>query len=227
MRYPVSGTVVVLSFASISCATSPPPVQLDMREHFSRARGVHTAVVHGDLALARESGRLLAEPRPDHGLPEGSGLYVAAMRTAARSVATARTLEEAAAGAAAIAESCAGCHRTYGAGPAIEIAFQPAAGESFGAHMARHRWALDRLWEGIVGPSDASWAAGVEILDQRPLDLGELADRGGSTAIALGRRLHELASSGDAAANTGERARLFTEILRTCVECHEMAADVP
>jgi cytochrome c553 len=227
MKYPLSGTVVVLSLTSVSCATSPPPVQLDMREHFSRARGVHTAVAHGDLALARESGRLLAEPRPDPGLPEGSELHIAAMRTAARSVSRAPSLAEAAVGAAEIAQACAGCHRTYGAGPAIEVAFQPAAGESVGAHMARHRWALDRLWEGIVGPSDASWVAGLRTLEEQPIDVGELAERGGNAAIALGRRLHELGSTGMLGASTRERARVFTEALQTCVECHELTADAP
>lgn len=227
MKYSPPGTGILLSLAAASCATSPPPVQMDMKEHFSRARGVHTAVAHGDLALARESGRLLAEPQEARGLPAGSELHVAAMRTAARSVAIAPTLAEAASGTAGIAEACASCHRTYGAGPAVEIVFQPAAGEALGAHMARHRWALDRLWEGIAGPSDASWAAGLRILAERPLDLGQLADRGGSAAIALGRRLHELGSAGDPGASTRERALLLTEILQTCVECHQVVADAP
>jgi cytochrome c553 len=227
MRYSAPGTVILLSLASLSCTTPPPPVQLDMREHFSRARGVHTAVAHGDLSLARESGRLLAEAEAAPDLPAGSELHMSAMRTAARSVARAPTLTEAAAGAAEIAQSCAGCHQSYRAGPAIEIAFQPAAGESVGAHMARHRWALDRLWEGIAGPSDASWAAGLTVLSEDPLDLAQLAEQGGSVGIAMGRRLHELGSEGRSSDSVRERARLFTEILQTCVECHEVAADAP
>jgi cytochrome c553 len=149
------------------------------------------------------------------------------MRTAARSVARAPTLAEAAAGAAQVAQACAGCHRSYSAGPKIEIAFQPSAGESMGAHMARHRWALDRLWEGIAGPSDASWAAGLRVLEEQPLDAGDLADRGGNAAIALGRRLHELGTGGRLTDNTQERARLFTDVLQTCVECHRVAGDAP
>ena len=227
MSYRLIGAVVLVCAPMLSCAPSPPPLQMDMTEHFSRARGVHVAVANGDLALARESGRLLSEHESAPGLPAGSELYVTAMRTAARSVAGARTLADAAAGAAQIAQSCASCHQSYGAGPAIEIAFQPAAGESFGAHMARHRWALDRLWEGIAGPSDASWVAGLRILEEQPLDVAELADRGGSAAIALGRRLHELGSRADVGADIQERARLFTDVLQTCVECHRVAVGAP
>ncbi len=217
------GVLVVVILAA--CAPRPPrQVQLEMREHFSRARGVHTAVLYGDLPLVRETARGLAESHPA-GLPEGRDFLMVNVRVAARAVERSRTLGEAATGAGSLAESCAVCHRAYDAAAGVRARLDVPQLGSMGRHMARHRWAVDRLWEGIVALDDDLWKAGVEAFAERPLDATALASRGGDIAISLGTKLHELGAGGREVEGTGARAQRFGEILEVCVACHAAARD--
>ncbi len=208
-----------------ACAPRPPrQVQLEMREHFSRARGVHTAILYGDLPLVRETARVLAESHPE-GLPEGRDFLMVNVRVAARAVERSRTLGEAATGAGSLAESCAVCHQTYDAGAGVRSRLDVPEVGAMGRHMARHRWAVDRLWEGIVALDDGLWEAGAAAFSERPLDAAELASRGGDVAISLGTKLHELGAGGREVAGLGARAQRFGEILEVCVACHAAARE--
>lgn len=213
--------VVILA----ACAPRPPrQVQLEMREHFSRARGVHTAILYGDLPLARETARVLSESQPT-GLPEGRDILMVNVRVAARAVERSRTLGEASTGAGSLAEGCAVCHETYDAGAGIRARLDVTEVGAMRRHMARHRWAVDRLWEGIVALDDDLWKAGVEAFSEPPLDAAELASRGGEIAISLATKLHDLGAGGGEIEGTGARARRFGEILEVCVACHAAARE--
>jgi hypothetical protein len=89
--------------------------------------------------------------------------------------------------------------------------------------MARHRWAADRLWEGLIGADDGSWRAGLAVLAQPPLRWPELGDRQG-----LAKSLQQLADQGLQRSTTdslADRARLHGEMLVRCTACHTAKSD--
>jgi hypothetical protein len=84
--------------------------------------------------------------------------------------------------------------------------------------MARHRWAADRLWEGLVGGDDAPWQAGLEVLAAAPLRWPELGERKGLARLL--QRLAEQARQRGATAGPAERATTYGEMAVTCAACH-------
>jgi len=84
--------------------------------------------------------------------------------------------------------------------------------------MARHRWAADRLWEGLVGGDDEPWRAGLAVLAATPIRWPELGERKG-----LARSLQQLAEQAQkrqATDSIADRAQLYGEMLVTCTACH-------
>jgi hypothetical protein len=106
------------------------------------------------------------------------------------------------------------------------ITLGAACAPTIEARMARHRWAADRMWEGIVGGSDEPWQAGLDVVAAAPLDGSEL----GPARAPFGRKLQQLAQqargrrSGEA---PPDRATAYGEILSTCAGCHALAAPTP
>jgi len=198
-----------------------------MAEHFSQGKGIYTAAVYGDLDLAREWGRQLAEAQSSPALPEGSAGFAAALRDAARAIERAPTLETVALATGPLAQRCVACHQAFDVRPGIETSARTPTGNTLPAHMARHRWVLDRLWEGIIARSDALWQRGVDGLRERPLDESELRARGGAAAVALGDRIHEETLRAEDARTAAARAAAFGRILAACVECHAAAPEWP
>jgi hypothetical protein len=90
--------------------------------------------------------------------------------------------------------------------------------------MARHLWATDRLWEGVVGSSDDAWRAGLDVLAVTPLPAAQLGDERAMIAHRL-RRLAEDARKTRGGGQLVERARDYGEILVTCAACHATQVD--
>lgn len=84
------------------------------------------------------------------------------------------------------------------------------------AQMARHQWAADRLWEGIVGPSDSHWRSGLYVLANTHLTSIEV-DR---PALANRMRTLALDAYNVPAKSLAERAATYGELLVTCAQCH-------
>jgi cytochrome c553 len=196
-----------------------------MWSHFDAAADLHAAVVRGDLPVARDAASWLAEHgEPD--LPEGSQPLLDQMRASARRVASAADLSEAARGTADVARSCGACHAAYGPGPVFRgSGVPPVEGAGVTLEMRRHDWAAGRLWEGLIGPSDAAWAAGARVLGQAAFGPDAMMDRTElpPNAPALERRVHDIGRRAAGAADTAARAELYGELLGTCAACHTAA----
>jgi cytochrome c553 len=92
------------------------------------------------------------------------------------------------------------------------------------SRMHRHEWAVDRLWEGLIAPSDSSWAEGADVLESAPF-MPQLAVREGGEAIeTLGQRLHAFGRRAAAESSAEGRAKLYGELLTTCASCHALTA---
>ena len=205
-----------------------------MYSHFAAAGDIHAAVVAGDLGEVKEPAAWLAGhdiPR----LPAGSEDYLAELQGFARQVEDASDLEGAAYATGGIVKTCGSCHQKNIAEPLTKWTGSPQPGWGLNAHMTRHAWAAERMWEGLVLPSNEKWDQGAKALKESPLKPEVAA--GGSEDVAvlkevelLEKRCHGIGAKARAATDATERATLYGELLTTCAYCHkltgrEVAAD--
>ena len=193
-------------------------MRFHMHGSFDTVRGIERLLIRGKLDDARYFARLLATE------PEVPGLapwakQIAVVRDRAAVVAAAPGIDEACRRVARLAAACASCHADASAQPEFQPPPALPADQPFiTARMARHQWAADRIWEGMVGDAGDAWRAGLDVLAEAPLPWPTLAgDRAG-----LARRLQQLADQARRAAkdDLDERARRYGEILVTCAACH-------
>lgn len=200
--------------------SNPAQVEAHMLDHFGDATLAQTALINGDLGLAQEYAERLATHSPARGLPASSAGMVAGFQAYAASVASADNLEQAAASLASMAAQCGTCHRLSGA--LLPISVPAATPDSTGAAgMAGHIWAADRLWEGLIGPSDEAWVKGAEMLRAAPLDLPASLQAVDPEMIAPLRS--QIRNIGDAAVTSfrpDEQAALYGRLLPVCAACH-------
>lgn len=221
-----SGGVVVATLVLAAGCAKQPTVDRDMATHFEEASLVHAAVVFGDLDRARSAARSLARHTEAEDLPDGSEPWVDQMERAALKISDAWNLEAAAQGSAELAAACGSCHRAFDAGPQVRVAWQPEVAPGVGPHMDRHHWAMDRLWDGLMVPSDEWWFEGAEVLRDDPLEAEALHGIAGSEGEELGRRVHELGHVARGVEDPTIRIDMYADILTTCVQCHEMSRDI-
>lgn len=197
-------------------------LRFHMRSSFDAARTIERLLVRGNLADARYFATGLATAPDVPGLAPW-GKQIALVRERAAALATAPATDEACRRTARLMEACAACHVASGA----QAEFRPPQDAppdlpTVTARMARHRWAADRIREGMVGDVDDAWRAGFELLAAAPPSW----TRPKPDQDALAKRLQQLALQ---ALHTGpgdraERTRLYGETLTVCTACHAQPA---
>lgn len=191
-----------------------------MHVHFDRVTQIQQSVIRGDLEATRDSARWLAEHDSPSGLEQNFSTYIAAMRKAANQTLAAKNIDQAAAGVSTMAMACARCHRESGGSAPFAMVETLVDEPGVRAHMQRHQWAADRLWEGLIGPSDAAWNAAVDMLVEVPLHPADLSGESDRQITVLTRRVHELGAQGYVADSIKDRGDLYSEFLSTCSKCH-------
>ena len=159
-------------------------MRFHMHSSFDTMRGIERLLIRGKLDDARYFAQSMATQPDVPGLAPWAK-QIALVRERALAVATAPGIDEACRREARLAEACAGCHADAGAQPE----FQPPPGLPADQpdvvwRMARHQWAADRLWEGMVGDADDAWKAGLDVLAATPLSFPAI----GSDRASLARR---------------------------------------
>jgi len=207
--------------------SEPPPSQrferdlmtrLHMHASFDTARAIERLLIRGKLEDARYFARSLASEADVPGL-EPWGAQIALVRERATAVGTATSLDDACRAEALLAAACATCHAAAGAQPEFRAPpALPVEQQTVASRMARHQWAADRLWEGMIGDAEEPWRAGLDVLAAAPLTF---PDREAYRA-GLALRLQHLADQARHPVSDGpiERSRLYGEILVTCEACH-------
>ncbi len=125
--------------------------------------------------------------------------------------------------------ACGACHATS-PGPRYEgTVTPPPILEDLAVHMTRHVWALDRLWEGIIGPSDPRWVAGVGALHDHPIDAERLHGREGgeSPSDYMDWWIHQPGPSAGLQAQGADRARFYSRMVTACAACHAGTEGAP
>lgn len=194
-------------------------VRFHMHESFDLLRAIEKLLIRGQLEEVRSFARAISNAPEEPGLGAWSR-HAALVRDRAAALATAHGVDEACRRAAQLADACAGCHVESGASPEFRSPGRiPPDQPTIEARMARHLWATDRLWEGIVGGADDAWRAGLDVLATTPLQASELSRE----QSAFGRKLQRLADQARLRQGTEiaqDRARSYGEILMTCAGCH-------
>jgi hypothetical protein len=212
-------------------APEPPPeerferdmmIRFQMHARFDVARDVERWLVRGNLADARALAAVVAATPAEPELAAWAG-PLAVVRARAGAIAGATRLDDACRAFGRMAAACAGCHAELAVQPGVRRRpHEPADLPTVPARMARHGWAADRLWEGLIGGGDDAWRDGLDVLSATPVTFA-------TDGVARARRaagLRQLASVArrapiDDAAARGER---YGAILIACAGCHQPAA---
>lgn len=225
----LAGAAMVLFLSLLACfggsrTEGVTPLQAHMYAHYDQAGHVHHSLMNGDLHEAQESAEWIATHPELHSLPPGTTDHDEQVRAFARQVRESRDLQQAAVAAARMGSSCGECHWQEHVDPRFLMGTAPPGGEGPKAEMARHVWAADRMWIGLLGPSDAAWMEGATEFQGGWLNTQELlvdpSDRGKIRDLvqhvyALGARAKEAESAED-------RAQVYGEFLTTCTNCHRL-----
>lgn len=208
----------------------PPRVDYDamrfhMHQNFDLLRAIERLLIRGKLEDARRFAEAIAaapEP-PAHG-PWAA--HTVLVRERAAALARSTKIDEACDREAKLAAACAGCHVELGV--ATEFRTHPPVPPdqpTVEARMLRHRWAADRMWEGMIGGADEPWRAGLEVLAAPPLAWSAFAPGRAAYAKQL-RVLAENARRNPRLELEG-RATAYGEMLATCAACHTAPAKRP
>ena len=221
---PVLAVCLVVA-AQLLAVPGPQAQEMDtalhMQEHLEQITRIKTAIVRGDLDRTRRPATWLAQHEPT---PEASMLYVPfilSMQDHASEILDAETVSEAAQDLSRVATDCANCH----VASEVEVDFgqtgTPPGWADMASHMQRHQWAIDRLWEGLIAPSDASWSRGIRMLAEAPLHGTEATwDEEVHEGDELARKVHQLGREAATALLPYARAEVYGEMLGACAECH-------
>jgi mono/diheme cytochrome c family protein len=189
-------------------------MRFHMHQSFDLMRAIERLLIRGKLDEAKRFAEAIAMA-PDEPAHGPWATYTATVRERAAAVARATKIDDALRKETLLAAACGDCHRDNGGSAMFEN--PPAAPPdrpALDARMARHRWAADRLWEAVVGDSDAAWKEGLDVLAAAPLDLGP--DR-----APFARELQRLANvARRTKRGVGNPAVTYGDILVTCAGCH-------
>ncbi len=211
-------------FADSKPSPEPPPtkrfehdmmVRFHMHQNFDLLRAIERLLIKGKLEEARTFAAAIASA-PDEPAHGPWATYQVTIRDRAAAVAKATDVPDALRKTALIGAACGNCHDDQVVKLALDsVPVLPPDAPSLDARMARHRWAADRLWEGVVGNSDQAWRAGLDVLAAKPFE--EPANRAG-----IARQLQRQADAArrPAPGKLIDRATSYGEILATCASCH-------
>lgn len=232
----VSAIVFALSCGGPSTATEGPQsegsteetVSATMHGHLALIGEMQAAVIHGRLGRCQERAAELGDRLNDARHPASWGQHLDELRGALRAAHTAETVDAAAKATARAGYACGSCHADHGV-QALDPGAEPPEGQpgSLTETMWRHLWAADRLWAGLIAPSDEAWNAGGEALANSRFVPWEDADDPEVTRDMI--RLADLLNiiGFEAKITTGpKRASLYGTFLGACASCHEQYASV-
>jgi cytochrome c553 len=189
-------------------------VRFHMHESYGLVRGIERLLLRGKLAEAKDLARAISTAPDEPGMGAWAPL-AARVRDQAGVLAAAKTIDAACAAEGVLGRECAACHAASGASPEFSSPPRPPADKpTIEARMARHLWAADRLWEGLVGGADDAWGQGLDVLAATPLPAAQL----GATREPLAKKLQGIAAG--ARKGTADHAAVYGDLLATCAGCH-------
>jgi cytochrome c556 len=194
-----------------------------MQEHFAKAAEMKAAVIGGNLAEFKKVAAWMAEHELTKDPPQTWKTHVDAMQSCAKRGRDAADLAAASLALGEVGRTCRECHSAMGA-PKISVGSPPAEGSGALLRMVRHQWAADRMWEGLMAPSDDAWVKGAEVFSDAPLTPEEVAP--GKSVSPEVKKLAKDAQDIAHKARTVDEAKrheAYADLLTTCQRCHTAA----
>jgi cytochrome c553 len=195
-----------------------------MHRQFSRTVDIQTGVVLGDLERVRDAASWLATREEKGSFPEEVDVFQAEIRGYAALMGQDRDLATVATRTGLMAGACGRCHQAVDGGPRFVVGNGPPPGAPGAQAMIDHLWAADRMWEGLVGPSDNAWQAGARALEGAWSRGGaadpEAVPTGSMDRQGIPDRMVSLAREALDATSQEARGEVYGEILSTCTACH-------
>ncbi|HEY4175455.1 MAG TPA: hypothetical protein VGM90_01425 [Kofleriaceae bacterium] len=204
----------------------PPPsefeqgmmVRFHMHENYGLVRTIEKRILKGNLKDATELASAIAQAPAEPAL-NSFATQAAEVRKRAQELSLATNLDQAARREAALAASCAGCHDAANVVPDVGVApAAPPERDTIESRMARHAWAADRLWDGIMANDDGAWTAGLDVLAAPTPVWSKMS----SAKQGIARKLQQTAETERRVKNTqlGKRTTAYGEMLVLCAGCH-------
>ncbi len=200
-------------------APAPPPPapvperQAHMGELLDRAAGARDALVKGDLTgTGAALAAVAAAPQP----PGVDAAAWSRMTTAAAGPADSFAAAGQTLGATLAA--CGGCHGPQGVVTGLQAPPPPLRGPGVQAHMARHEWAVARMFDAVLSAQQAGWSQAAAALNDHPLGPDELNVP--PDAAAAAEELHQLGKELLQQPDADIRAMGFGKIVAACGRCH-------
>ena len=201
-----------------------------MHGHLDSVVAMKAAVIEGNLEAVYEPARWLAEHEAPPQLPKAWARYEDEMRNQARGAANAADLETAATAVSGIGKACGDCHLAAGFAVSFGYAKPPPQDlENNVTMMQRHLWAADRMWAALIGPSDAAWDSGTEMLSTVKLSATQLTKdpRKQPRVDELIQQARDVGERGTELTAIGARTTLYGEFLSLCANCHSLTGGGP
>lgn len=216
----VPGRLALLLGAGVAlaaCAGGPDPGLQglgEMRSHYRQVEEIQVALIEGKTDATREAARWLST-HEGREYPAEAGPALEAMRNEARTMLRQRDILLMSRTLGRMGVACGDCHVAVKAAVDFSGAEPPRTSANPEEQMRRHIWAMDRLWKGLVGPSEAAWQAGAGALMAMPVDFG-----GNEEANRLSARVNELAGIAQVSKTPKERSDTYGDLVETCALCH-------
>jgi hypothetical protein len=186
-----------------------------MLSHYADTEDMRRSLITGRLGDYRQAAAAVARDEWKPASSNDSRAFLDGVRGAASAAEAAPTLAAGAVALGSLGEVCASCHLKSGHPEAPLAPEDSSPGPD--SRMFAHAVAADRLWAGLILPSDANWMSGVQLLAAASSSSEDAAGR------ASLQRLRTLGQQGEAA-RVDERGRIFADVLIACSNCHERAA---
>jgi len=193
-----------------------------MHLHFDDINAIQVALISGNLVLTRELAKKIRIGFRGVA-PQGWEPFIERSTAAAEMLQVTDDLSMATRLAGTLAGTCGDCHRTQGFVVVKQVAIAPPREDDrFSDFMLRHRWAADRMWEGLIGPSDEAWRAGAAALADSDLTAEDVGERLILTPEieALLAQIRKDAQKASTTEGAEERQALYGSFLSACASCH-------
>lgn len=204
-----------------STLTDPAAVRVHMSEHLEMANGARDAFIQGHVETAREKLSWFG----DHPEPVQADAtwtpFLANMYGAALEGESAGTTHDMGDAIGKLGAACGTCHVTHAVQLSPVLAAEAPASDELKAHMARHFWAVQSMWTGLVSSQSSAWVSGAQALAEHPPETEDFG-KGGLTdeQVALATNLHALAADAGSMTDQAARGAAFGDIVTACASCH-------